>query len=108
MILNRSQTRLFVSNGSSDSVSVIDTSTETVVEEISTTAPRGLFANERGWKGSNPNSLALSPDEGTLYVTNGGTNSLAVVRLGGESGAATSDPLDTDGDWRTTAAECKP
>jgi YVTN family beta-propeller protein len=48
MILNRSQTRLFVSNGNSDSVSVIDTSTETVLEEISSTAPRGLFANDRG------------------------------------------------------------
>jgi len=101
IILNRSQTRLFVSNGNSDSVSVIDTSTERVVEEISTTAPRGLFANERGWKGSNPNSLALSPDEGTLYVTNGGTNSLAVVRLGGEGGGNTSDRVETDGDSRS-------
>jgi len=98
MILNRSQTRLFVSNGNSDSVSVIDTTTEGVVEEISTTAPRGLFPNDRGWKGSNPNSLALSPDEGTLYVTNGGTNSVAVVRLGGVSGASDSGQADTDGD----------
>ena len=82
MILNRSQTRLFVANGNSDTVSVIDTATEQVIEEISTTAPRELFDNSRGWKGANPNSLALSTDEGTLYVTNGGTNSVGVIRLG--------------------------
>jgi hypothetical protein len=31
--------------------------------------------------GSSPNSLALSPDERTLYVTNAGTNSVAVISL---------------------------
>src|SRR5262249_10846098 len=31
--------------------------------------------------GANPNSLALSPDERTLYVTDGGTNAVAVVAL---------------------------
>jgi hypothetical protein len=33
------------------------------------------------YHGIAPNSLALSPDESFLYVTNGGTNSVAVVRL---------------------------
>jgi DNA-binding beta-propeller fold protein YncE len=33
------------------------------------------------FKGSNPNSLALSPDEKTLYVTEGGINAVAVIRL---------------------------
>ena len=82
MILNRSQTRLFVANGNSDTVSVIDTANEQVIEQISTTAPSELFDNSSGWKGANPNSLALSTDEGILYVTNGGTNSVAVIRLG--------------------------
>src|SRR5262249_15599431 len=44
-------------------------------------APAALFANPQGLKGSNPNSLALSPDERTLYVTNGGTNAVAIVQL---------------------------
>jgi YVTN family beta-propeller protein len=81
MLLNRSQSRLYVANANSDSVSVIDTATDRVVEEVSTTAPPGLFSNPDRLRGSNPNSLALSPDEATLYVTNGGTNSVAVVRL---------------------------
>jgi YVTN family beta-propeller protein len=33
------------------------------------------------YKGANPNSLALSPDERTLYVTLGGENAVAVVNL---------------------------
>jgi YVTN family beta-propeller protein len=75
MVLNRAQTRLYVENGNSDSVSVIDTAEDKVVEEIDTTAPKVLFPNRKGLKGSNPNSLALSPNERFLYVTNGGTNS---------------------------------
>ena len=82
MILNRAQTLLYVANGNSDSVSVIDTHTDRVLEEINTTAPKMLFPNRKGLKGSNPNSLALSPDERFLYVTNGGTNAVAVIRLG--------------------------
>ena len=81
LILDRSQERLFVANGNSDTVSVIDTKSDRVVEEIATTAPRELMRVGAALKGSSPNSLALSPDERTLYVTNGGTNSLAVIRL---------------------------
>jgi YVTN family beta-propeller protein len=99
MILNRSQSHLFVSNGSSDSVSVVDTSTDQVLEQIPTAAPRELFPNSSGWKGANPNSLALSPDERYLYVTNGGTNSIAVVRLGRSTGADDEDDTaDLDAD----------
>jgi len=82
MLLNRAQTHLYVANGNSDTVTVIDTATDRVVEEVGTTAPSGLWPGRQGLKGSNPNSLALSPDERTLYVTNGGTNAAAVIRLG--------------------------
>src|SRR5712692_3648427 len=81
MILNRAGTRLYVANGSSDSVSVINTASDQVIETLQTTAPTRLHESLRGFKGANPNSMALSPDERTLYVTNGGTNSVAVVRL---------------------------
>lgn len=87
MIFNRVQTRLYVANGNSDSVSVIDTATDQVVEEINTTAPPGILPNPKDFTGSNPNSLALSPDEHTLYVTNGGTNSVTVIDLGSDSGS---------------------
>src|SRR5262249_45596016 len=87
MILNRAQTRLFVANSSTDTVSVVDTMTDTVIEEIATVAPRALIRNRIGLKGANPNGLALAPDERILYVTNGGTNSVAVIRLAGPRGA---------------------
>jgi YVTN family beta-propeller protein len=82
LLLNRAQTRLYVANGNSDTVSVIDTATDKVLEEINTTAPPELWPNRQALKGSNPNSLVLSPDERFLYVTNGGTNAVAVIRLG--------------------------
>jgi YVTN family beta-propeller protein len=82
MIFNRAQTQLYVANDNSDTVAVIDTATDQVLEEISTTAPHNVtLSNIDDFKGSNPNSLALSPDERTLFVTSGGTNSLAVIRL---------------------------
>lgn len=67
--------RVFVANSGSDTVSVIDVKqnvvTQTVRTSISPLAPLG----------SVPNSLSLSPDENTLYITNGGNNNVAVVSL---------------------------
>jgi YVTN family beta-propeller protein len=81
VIVNRAGTLLFAAADNSDSVVIIDTKKDKVVAEIKTTAPAGIFTNRGGFKGSNPNSLALAPDEKTLYVTNGGTNSVAVIAL---------------------------
>lgn len=81
MILNREGTRLFVAQDNTDSVAIVDTNSDAVLEEISTVAPSSIFPNAHGFKGAGPNSLALSPDERTLYVTNGGTNSVAVLQL---------------------------
>ena len=81
MIVNRAGTLLFAAADNSDSVVIVDTAKDKIMAEIKTTAPAGIFANRNGFKGSNPNSLTLSPDEKTLYVTNGGTNSVAVIAL---------------------------
>ena len=81
LILNKKQTLLYVAETSSDSIAVISTKTHRVLAEVNTTAPQKIFANHSGFKGSSPNSLALSPDEGRLYVTNGGANSVAVILL---------------------------
>ncbi len=81
LIVNRAGTLLFAAADNSDSVVIADTAKDKIVAEIKTTAPVGIFANRAGFKGSNPNSLALAPDEKTLYVTNGGTNSVAVIAL---------------------------
>ncbi|MGH9520591.1 MAG: bifunctional YncE family protein/alkaline phosphatase family protein, partial [Terriglobales bacterium] len=64
-----------------DSVAVISTGDDKVAAEIPVTAPPALFADVHHLYGANPNALALSPDESKLYVSNGGENAVAVVRL---------------------------
>jgi len=81
MLLNKDQTRLFVVQDNSDSVAVIDTSNNAALTEIKVAAPLEAFTNPKNYKGANPNNLALSPDEETLYVSNGGENAIAVVHL---------------------------
>jgi YVTN family beta-propeller protein len=81
MVLNASQTRLFVAADNSDRVSVINTATNQVVETIRTTAPEGTLRGPKQLPGAAPNGLTLSPDERTLYVTNGGMNAIAVISL---------------------------
>ncbi len=111
MLLNAAQTRLYVAADNADAVSVIDTASNMVLRTLPTSFSAGgredrdeneqaeaerSHHGERRFRGAAPNSLALSPDESTLYVTNGGTNSVAVLRLGrsgheredGESGLA--------------------
>lgn len=86
MVLNRAKSRLYVANSNSDTVTVIDAKRDLVLDTLGTTAPTKTYANASQLKGSNPNSLALSPDEKTLYVTNGGTNSVAVIGLSARKG----------------------
>ena len=68
--------RLYVANATSDTVSVIDTSTDTV------TATVDLSPYPGAPMGSMPNAVAVSPDGKTLYVANGGNNDVAVVDTG--------------------------
>jgi len=92
MILDREGKYLYAALATDDMVAEINTATNQVVENIDTTAPRAIFANPARLMGSNPNSLALSPDEKTLYVTNGGANSIAVADLHGIFTDRTSTP----------------
>ncbi len=86
VVLDRSQRTLYVASDNADLVTVIDTSRNAVVHTVSTIAPRGLIAPEKArYKGASPDGLALSPDGKTLYVTNRGTNSLAVISLLGSA-----------------------
>ena len=75
MMLNRTQTRLYVVNSDADSVSVIDTATDRVIERID------VRLAEAAKKGISPEGLALSEDEQTLYVANSHANAVAVVQL---------------------------
>lgn len=80
MIMNPAQSILYAALPSDDMVAAISDHFLGVVG-IYTTAPRTIFANSHTLTGSNPNGLALSPDEKELYVTNGGANSIAVIKL---------------------------
>jgi YVTN family beta-propeller protein len=82
MLANHDASLLYVAQDNSDTVSIIDTATNRILHSIVTTAPTWLLAHPAQYTGSAPNSLALAPDENTLYVTNGSSNSLAVIKLG--------------------------
>ena len=81
MAFNRAQTRLYVAEDNSDTLAVVDAASNKVLAELGVTAPRTMLAKLGGFKGSNPNSVTLAPDEKTAYVTLGGVNAVAVVRL---------------------------
>ncbi len=81
MLLNAAQTKLFLVAANSDELIVIDTATNAITAQVNTSAPFGLLGFGNIPKGANPNSVTLSPDERTAYVTNGGTNSVAVIKF---------------------------
>jgi DNA-binding beta-propeller fold protein YncE len=81
LTLNKKQTRLYVSEDNADTLAVVDTSTNQIIGELGVTAPADILAKLGGFKGSNPNHVALSLDERTAYVSLGGANAVAVVHL---------------------------
>ncbi len=85
MLLNRDGSMLFVTSDNSDLLTIIDTRKLAVLSTVSTAGPAALMKLNGRYKGSGPNDVALSPDEHTAYVTNGGSNSIAVIRIS-ESG----------------------
>ena len=82
MILNASQSTLYVAQDNTDSVAVIPTSSNHLLENIAVTAPLGLLPRAKlKLKGNDTNSVTLSRDEKFLYVTNGWMNDVAVIQL---------------------------
>ena len=73
MALAPDGSRLYVANANSDTISVIDTTTDAVVVRW------GAKPMDELPFGSAPNALAVSPDGSTLYVANGGNNCIAVI-----------------------------
>jgi DNA-binding beta-propeller fold protein YncE len=78
-LLKGARNRLFAALDNTDSVAVIDTARNQILETIPTSGPKAW--GERGLGGAGSNALALAPDGRSLLVTNGGENALAVVRL---------------------------
>ena len=86
MIASRDGALLYVANANSDTVSVIRTDTDEVVETIP------CRPSDRLPFGSGSNALALSPGGETLYVANGTNNGIAVIRLGTEASRPEESP----------------
>ncbi|MCF6332108.1 MAG: hypothetical protein L3J11_02395 [Draconibacterium sp.] len=76
MVLNTDYSRLFVACANSDIISVINTSTDEVVEEISVRTENDLPF------GSGPNALAISHNGKFLYVANGTDNAVCKIQIG--------------------------
>ncbi|MEJ7678266.1 MAG: beta-propeller fold lactonase family protein [Segetibacter sp.] len=69
---------LYVANGNSDYISVIDVNEEKVIDSIEA----GLFSRHYAYYGSSPNALLIDSSGTTLYVANGLDNAIAVIKLG--------------------------
>lgn len=73
IVLDESHKRLYIANGNSESVSVIDTDRNAVVRTIEIQP----FSDKV--RGVAPTSLQVSADGSTLYVACGGINAVAVI-----------------------------
>jgi hypothetical protein len=69
---------LYICNGNSDNISVVDVRRGEVIDS----RPVGLFSGGITYYGSSPNALAVDQSGTNLYVTNGFDNAVCVVRLG--------------------------
>lgn len=67
--------RVFVSNGNNDTISVIDTQRDAVIQTIRLTLDERLGR----LRGAIPFGLALSPDQRWLYAAEAGLNAVAVI-----------------------------
>ena len=79
MCASKGKNFVYVANANSDSVSVLDTSKDEVIEYIKCRPEARLPF------GSGTNAVTLSPGGETLYVANGTNNCVAVVRLAEKS-----------------------
>jgi YVTN family beta-propeller protein len=66
---------VFVSNGNNDTISVIDTEKDAVIQKIRLTLDERL----KSLRGTIPFGLALSPDQRRLFVAEAGINAVAVI-----------------------------
>src|SRR5208337_654441 len=95
MTMNKAGTLLYVAEDEADTVDVIDLNPADaglptqgqpatlykVIESIPVIAPPATLSSLSlsQYTGANTNSVTLSPDQKTLYVTNGNLNNIAVV-----------------------------
>lgn len=79
MVKSKDNKFLYIANGSSDYISVVDIKKEVVTDSIET----GLFSRQHNYFGSSPNALLINESGTKLYVANGMDNAICVVDLNG-------------------------
>jgi DNA-binding beta-propeller fold protein YncE len=95
---------IYVSNGNNDTIAVLDPAKLTVMGTINLSV---LGDGDARLKGVQPVSVALSPDERTLYVAEAGLNAVGVVRLSGNGKNGQVDGLIPTG-WWTSGVKVSP
>jgi len=75
MVLSPSGEKLYVACANSDIISVINTNTDQVIDNISVHIQQDIPF------GSSPNALTISPDGKFLYVANGTENAICVIQI---------------------------
>lgn len=78
IICDKQKKFVYVCNGNSDNISVINCNDDVVTDSISVR----LNPDQQMLIGDSPNALALDSSGNTLYVANGMDNALAVIHLG--------------------------
>jgi YVTN family beta-propeller protein len=76
VLLTKDEKKLYVANSLGDTISVVDTASDKVIDTIMLRP-----AAVRDVPGVTPTGLALSPDEKTLYVTLGDMNAIALIDM---------------------------
>src|SRR5262245_38482448 len=109
MTLDQAQALLYVAQDNADQVAVINTQTNQLVTKIDARAPAGTLPRGRKYTGAATSAVTISPDGSTLYAVNSGSNSIAVIPLGGSSPSVSAliptafEPHDItfspDGSW---------
>ena len=98
LLANSSGSRLFATLDS-NRVVVFEIPRNRMLESFDVVAPPNVYDNTRMLGGGNTDALALTPDGRTLLASNGGQNSIAVVRLSDRaSGLVAARGSDPDGD----------
>jgi YVTN family beta-propeller protein len=77
LITSPDSKQVYVANGNSDNISVIDVAGNAVTA----TLDARLNPGDKGFIGDTPNALAISADGKTLYVANGIDNAVAVIDI---------------------------
>ncbi|HEV3249649.1 MAG TPA: beta-propeller fold lactonase family protein, partial [Puia sp.] len=81
IIKSRDDRFLYIANGNSDNISVVDVNKEKLVDSIQT----GLFSGQYRFYGSSPNALWIDSGGTTLYVANGMDNAVSLIKLGSKA-----------------------